>query len=743
MLALLIALVVGQGPEPIERDSFGVPHIYAASWEEAFAFAGYAAAQDRLWQMEMSRRLARGRLAEVLGPSAVGSDREVLLNGYTDEELEDQLDGLGPRARAAIESYARGVNRWIGEAKASGRLPAGYAENGFEPEPWSPLDSVAIAIRAFNTFGRFGAGEIRNMALLQYLRTQPARDRVLDVFDDLAWQNEPNSPTTVAPEDDPVRTPPLFPNPTRAETERHLARLPNAGLLELLPGLRLVERADSQAVAMRHGVPYKMGSYAVAVSPARSATRTPLLLAAPQMGWTVPSPAYEMSISAPGYAAAGMTFPGVPGIAIGYTPHAAWALTSGVADTDDIFFFERVGPDEYRFGSEIRRFERIDRTLKVKGGPDQTVTQLRTVYGPVVVQSSQGRAVFARRSAAWMRELQSYGVMLRVPGVRTVAEIDAIVPEAAVNFNLFFALNSGDIGFRYLGRVPIRAAGIDPRLPTPGDPEFDWRGMVPYALMPKADNPKSGVFANWNNKPVAWWPNLDTPAWGRIFRVNTLNRALEKALLTPFDLEMAAWTIARTDSSWPAFARPLRSALDGRFADPTEEDAARYLTAFDGMMVDGSQGAEIYANTMSALRRELFAQHVGPILDPNTFRTVIQETVVFEALSGNTKFDYLAGRSRDEVVRAAFSKAVSDLKSSRGGDPATWGYRPGGIRIPDEAPIPYSDRGTFIQIVELRPVPRGRSLAPPGVAESGAHARDQVPLARAWQYKPMRLRPGG
>ncbi|MFQ3669403.1 MAG: penicillin acylase family protein [Fimbriimonadaceae bacterium] len=284
---------------------------------------------------------------------------------------------------------------------------------------------------------------------------------------------------------------------------------------------------------------------------------------------------------------------------------------------------------------------------------------------------------------------------------------------------------------------------IDPRLPTPGDPEFDWRGMVPYALMPKADNPKSGVFANWNNKPVAWWPNLDTPAWGRIFRVNTLNRALEKALLTPFDLEMAAWTIARTDSSWPAFARPLRSALDGRFADPTEEDAARYLTAFDGMMVDGSQGAEIYANTMSALRRELFAQHVGPILDPNTFRTVIQETVVFEALSGNTKFDYLAGRSRDEVVRAAFSKAVSDLKSSRGGDPATWGYRPGGIRIPDEAPIPYSDRGTFIQIVELRPVPRGRSLAPPGVAESGAHARDQVPLARAWQYKPMRLRPGG
>ena len=113
--------------------------------------------------------------------------------------------------------------------------------------------------------------------------------------------------------------------------------------------------------------------------------------------------------------------------------------------------------------------------------------------------------------------------------------------------------------------------------------------------------------------------------------------------------------------------------------------------------------------------------------------------MILNALEGKTKFDYLAGRKADEVVVAAFRKAVERQKV-RDADPALWGFRPGVIQFPGETPVPYSDRGTYIQIVEARQAPRGRNVLPPGVSEDGVHAKDQIPLSRAWTYKPMRFR---
>jgi len=745
MLALAFVLATA-GPQ-ITRDPYGVPLIRAASHEEASFLAGYAVAQDRLWQMETSRRVSRGKMAEVFGPSYVASDKEVLQFGYTDEELQRQLDSLNGTIRASFREYARGVNAWIEEAKKSG-LPEGYAKAGFSPEPWTELDSAAIAVRLLQQFGRGGAGEIRNMALLGYLQGQPnAKDKVLDILDDFAWANDPTATTTVAKVDDVVKTPPPFYYADRAATEKHIAMLPKVGLLELLQGIRVASREESTRVAESVSAPFKTGSYCVVVSPSRSATGRPLLLSGPQMGFRTPSIIHEMSISEPGVNVVGMDIPGAPGIVIGHTQNVAWGMTSGVADTDDIFYYPLDG-DGYSVDGTHKSFLKIDRVMHVKGSPDQTVTQLRTVDGPVILKSNGGKTVFVKKTSYWMRELESIEALNAVWHASNADSVDSGISLAPMSFNFFYTTSAGDIGYRYAGRVPIRAEGVDPRFPTPGGAKYAWRGFVSVNDMPHVRNPKAGFLANWNNKPVAWWPNFDTPVWGRIFRNSALLDCLKKPRLTAQDLELAAWTIARTDETWPYFEPFLAKIPNSQVAvgeewkvkgseivAKTRDGAGESMIGFDGRLVDGSRQASTYLRFVDALRTELFAGTTGNFISPDNFRQIGQPSVMLKALEGKTKVNYLGKRKPEDVVRAALMKATD---GERLPDGTYRRYAANGIPVPGQDPIPYSNRGSFIQVVEsLLGGMTGRSIVTPGLAETGPHSLDQVPLARAWLFKPM------
>ena len=718
MLALIAAVVFQSGT--LERDAFGVPHISAPTLEAAFQQAGYAVAQDRLWQMENSRRLARGRMAEAFGPTFAASDREVLSFAYTDDELKAQIATLSPKTRSMLSAYVRGINAWLDEAKTQSKLPSGYAQNGFEPEPWTELDSAAVAIRLFQLFGKGGAGEIRNLALLGYLQGRAeTKDRVLDVLEDFAWFSDRTATTTILPGDDPLRkSPPDFAIPNRATTAKHVGALPRVSLLELLPGVRLAEMRNSTAVAESVAAPSKWGSYAVVVAPNRSATAYPILLSAPQMGFRTPSVIHEMSISAPGYEVVGMDVPGVPGIAIGHSRDLAWGLTSGVADTDDIVYNTLEG-DGYLVGGVKRAFDTATFQINVKGGSPQSFIQKRTSWGPVVLESKTAKVVFSRRSASRGKELQSLESVSMIGSIKSATEVEAALRSATVNFNCFYATSAGDIGYRYTGLVPLRAPGYDPRFPVPGEAGAEWRGMVPFEKMPHVRNPKGGLLANWNNKPVDWWPNSDTPVWGRIFRNTELLAVLQSQKIGPSDVERAAWTIARKDETWPYFKPFVEREWKGT-----------PLEGFDGWMLDGSMQAQSYRYFFDALREELFLPVTGNFVAPDNFRLIAQPSVMLNALEGKTKVDYLRGRSASAVVRDALAKGLERRPGPRFAAPS--------ILVPDQAPIPYSNRGSYIQIVEFaKGGISGRNVVTPGVAESGSHAFDQVPLARAWTYKPM------
>lgn len=726
----LSALLVFQTPAgTITRTEFGVPHVQAPSALRAFHLAGVAVAEDRLWQMELTRNIARGKLAALIGPSGLASDREFHRTSYSDAELMDQFGRLPVKIQRYFEAYAEGVNQTIHARIAAGTLPPEYAQNQAKPAPWTVLDSLAIGVRLGRQFGTGGEGELRNLALLNYLKGQRLNGKELDVLDDLAWFNRPEAATTIPIGQDPLAGKSLkFWFPKRADTEAHLKALPPTNLMELIPAIRLARGEETRTVAQATNTLYKTGSYAILVGGASSKTGNPLLLGGPQMGHTIPSVVHEMAISCPEFGVTGMDLPGLPGVLIGMSRNLAWTFTSGVADVSDIVVSRKSGADAYLYGGKARPLERITRTIQVRGGEPVTVEQVRTQFGPVLLDSKTGDAVYSVRASYWGAEMRSIPFVMGLYTAKTAKEGLTLSRLHPVSFNFFVAAKDGSTGYRFCGDVPVRAPGQDPRLPILGEPENEWRGMVPADQMPYSLNPTGGVLINWNNKPASWWPNFDTPVWGRHFRVAALEAALPKGKLGPRDMERAIWAIARRENSEMALMPWMKRALGAPEPEPGAEALRQSLLGYDGWEVEGSVAASAYRGLVDEIRRELFMSHVGSFLTPATFNTVLQLDLVERALEGTTAFDYLARRTPEAVVKAAFARLAK-----RGAEP----FAPGGIRVAEGPLVPYGNRGTYIQLVELGPRPSGRNVLPPGVTEAGAHRADQVPLARNWGLKPM------
>lgn len=711
MLASILALTLQSGTNQsgFVRGDYGVPIIRSNNVFEAMELQGYATAEDRLWQMEMSRRGARSRLAEVLGPGMVNADVEQAKQFYTEAELRAQLVRLPAAMQGWFKAYAKGVNRFIRE----GNLPDEYERNGFKPEPWTEIDSAAITIKLLQTFGRGGAGELRNLALYKFLEAQPkVRDRATDIFGDFAWQNDPNSVPTCPPEDDPVKTKPVFPAPSPDITAKHLASLPPLGVFELLPGVRVVSLDESKRRAEALKTPFKSGSYCVVVNKRKSTTGGALLLSGPQMGFTVPSIIHEVSLHAPGLDVAGMAVPGVPGVMVGATPNAAWGLTTGVADTEDIYLLNLKDKENWAEGA-IRN---VSFTIPVKGAEPKVIERRDTDYGQIVFEVGAKKVGFARKRAYEGRELQSYEAVAGLWQIKDRKGFDQSVARATMNFNCFIALSNGDIGWRYLGEVPKRPTGFDPRFPLPPTRRAEWDGMIPFDQMPHAWNPKRGYLANWNNKPAAWWPNLDTPAWGEAFRNRLLLSQLEAKKLSPDSLQKAVVGMATMAETYPAFMPVLKGTL---------------LEKWNGSYRDDPKLGLIYSRFIGALREELFLGVTGNLGSPENFALVAQPDVMLRALRRETAFDYLQGRSASQVVSTALDKAVASA-----GDNI---FVPATLPVPPETkPVPWRNRGTYIQLVEVGK--SGQNVVTPGVAANGRHSADQVDLARVFGFKGMVLK---
>jgi penicillin amidase len=505
-----LTLDVLDGPVDVYRDAFGVPHVYADTAHDLFVAQGFVHAEDRFWEMDIRRHITAGRLSELFGESQIDSDRMIRTMGWR-RIAEREWDLLSDETRQMFSDYAEGVNAYL-RGRAPGELSLEHAVLGvqgsaYEPEQWSPIDSLAwLKAMAWD----LRENVTREIARVEATATLPV-DRVEQLWPPFPFDlRQPAVPVTEASAD----VAGVAPTAEIGQARPMLARLS-----ERLASLPRMLGANGSG----------LGSNAFVVGGGKTATGMPLFVNDPHLMASLPSIWYQMALhcrnvsAACPYAVTGVTFAGMPGVVIGHNERIAWGFTNLVADVSDLVL-ERVVDDGYEHAGRILQLVERRETIRVAGGDDVTITVRETGHGPLVSDASEelgsaGENAPAVAEAAGADDAE-LAVALRWTALRPGRTADAIGAlnrannweefRAAVSLfvvpaqNVVYADVDGNIGYRAPGWIPVRTPGNDGRWPVPGwTGQHDWRGSVPFDDLPSSFNPEEGFIVTANQPVIA------------------------------------------------------------------------------------------------------------------------------------------------------------------------------------------------------------------------------------------------
>lgn len=651
------------GLEAEVRVDFGpraVPTIRAERIHDLLRAQGYVVASERMWQMDLLRRVAAGRLAEWLGPLAVPADRLFRTIGL-DVEAGRSLAALDEADRAMLRAYAAGVNAYQAEARAGWRLPLEYLIARVGLLPWTPEDSLLIGgymawVQSYNLRGE-----------LTFLR--------------LASRIGPERARELFPVDVGIPAPIAAPELTR-ELARDLIRGSRGD------GDRLAIEAALEVLA-RLGLPAPLpASNGWAVTGARTATGAALLANDPHLAPSMPGIWYELELIAPGLQAAGVSLPGVPLVMIGHNRDLAWGFTSTMADTQDLFV-ERLLPDGRHVERAHRGQERIrarTTSIAVKGGApiDLVVRSTRRgvivndILGPSTNTPMDLPRVETRHLLALRRPTdlpdRAFAGLARLNRASTLADAAAAVLDFRhVVLTLLLAHRDGGIGWQVSGLLPQRGEGSG-AFPSPGWVDGRaWRGLVPQDLNPRVFDPAGSALVTANNRIVP--PDHPIPisnAWMAPFRAERIAERLAAA--GPVSAaEMAAIQTDRLSSLarlTQGSLRELESEL--RAIDPEAwAIAAGGLLDWDGEMGGDSRSGALLALLEPALLRALYGDELGEDLEALAAMAMFAYSPLYETLrTGRSSFwdDVTTpGTERPAAIWArALRAARSDLQARSG-----------------------------------------------------------------------------
>ncbi|HEX2085457.1 MAG TPA: penicillin acylase family protein [Solirubrobacteraceae bacterium] len=690
----------------IERDAYGVPAITAATERDLWWAVGYATAQDRLAQIELFRRAAAGRLAELLGEGSLQDDVVARRDYYTDAELRRQLDRLPVRLRERFPAYAEGVNAWIEHVRATpADLPAEFRVLDVPLRSWTVLDSARIGVLLLRTVPSDDGNELSN---LRALRAMGPR-----LFDRVLPLRVPGQATTI-----PTAAGrwPSQPGRTRAAERRAFRRSVRAVRGMPLPSTAGAARVETGVERQVRGVLGGQGSFMWAVR--RRSDGHAFLVSGPQLGYNAPQRLHELELHAPGLNVRGVVPPGVPALAIGHNGRVAWGFTSALSDDDDLYA-ERLrapGSEQYRFrGRWLRMRCRTEAFRYRDAGAMRSRRErlCRTIHGPV--QARAGRVAYARRYAIWQREVDSVAGIDALNRATSLGEVNRAMRRMTWTENVLAADDRGNIGFWHPGNYPLRPRRFDERLPYPGTGRAEWRGLLPRASMPRVVNPPGRDWlVNWNNVPSADFTSGDNQAReqlnGPYHRVRLLTDLLGGAAAAPeFDRVTAA--IIR-ESGTTATQRTAADALLRRLAARASGPAKTVLdtlvawdgdyatTGDDGRVAPGvatwrafKAAAQVEAfGATTPGRRELTGRPGGE----GFVEATVGETYALRTLGDERLLEAAAAAAE------ALAERFATTDATRWREPRTMiEAAPLGLSTPP--PIGLVNRGSWEQLVELGP----------------------------------------
>ncbi len=618
-------------PVSIVRDKNGVPHIYAQSEQDAYFAIGFVHAQDRLFQMVMQRRIAQGRVAELVGSMGLRADRFMRTLGLY-RRAKASLSALTPETRSALESYARGVNAYLAARKEL--LPPEFNLLFHKPEPWTPADSVVwgklMSLQLATNWGN----ELRRLALIQRIGAEKVREL------------EPKDP---------------------ASAPATHAAVKGLGLDRLIAA-----------------IPWSMvgtgASNEWAVAGGRTSDGKPIVANDPHLGMTAPTIWYLIRVETPAWKLAGATVPGVPALLIGHNEHIAWGVTTPYVDTSDVFI-EKIDPANarrYMTPEGPRPFVERTETIKVRFGDPVTITIRETRNGPVLTglpfgglpRTGAGHVLALR--AAWLtdRDTTADAIFSLNRAKDWAGFRKALRRYIGPSQNFIFGAVDGTIAHITAGRIPIRKAG-DGRLPVPGwDGKHDWIGYIPFDFLPQGSDPAKGFLVNANNRIVGpAYPFFLTTGWGDHYRAT---RITERLTATPKSTVATTEALQADILSLPARA-VLPLLLTTEPADGRERTAIALLKAWDHRMDRHKPEPLIFAAWMYELGRALFADELGERL---ARRYASDVDVILNVLKNHPDWcdDSLtaARETCADRISASLTAAVARLAETYGGSPAEW-----------------------------------------------------------------------
>ena len=731
-------------PKPgvrIVRDSYGVPAITGASDADAWWGAGYAVAQDRLFQLELFRRATSGRLAEILGDTYLDDDLIARRDYYTDAELDAMIARIPPTLRQRAEAYRDGINAWSAKVRSDpSLLPGEFAALGATPPTWTVRDTARVGVFLARTVPSSDGREIDNARALRELGPKG--------FDKLLPLRTTGAQPTV-----PAISGRFPSQPGRTEKQERAAFRRTQGWLKgvSLPAPKATTASGSSAP--RRAIIPRGGSYMWAIGRPAKKVRTckrrkgkrrckttyrrpkaagnSYLFNGPQLGYSVPELFVEFELHSPTQNMRGVSAAGIPVMGIGHNGRLAWGFTSGLSDEDDLYAETLTGTETYRHKGASRsmdcRNERFDFRAQLTDLPDlvgtpsrlsgtRTERICRTLHGPV--QERAGGTAYARRYAIWGRELETLVGLSALNDAKTVRQADAALQGVTWNENVMAADDRGDIGFWHPGLHPLRPKGYDERLPYPGTGEAEWRGLLDRRKTPRVINPRQGYLFNWNNVPSAAWTAGDSEATERLagpyHRSMFLRRLVARVARKPS--YAASRAIDRTSGSTaqqrPLFGKRLRLARQGATGG-----AATVLDTLIGW--DGSYTRTDARGTVPAgvATWEEFKDRAEAVaLFALTKRSPGPGTVSLAGTPGKShEFDISNGEAyalrtlSPSALRLAAERTHAQLTKRFGSpSPSAWREprRMYDVQIQgaaDKPQLPFFDRGTWQQSVGLGP----------------------------------------
>ncbi|WP_312152250.1 penicillin acylase family protein [Pseudomonas sp.] len=629
-----------QAPVSVRYDARGVPHLQAQNEPDLYRALGYVHAQDRLFQMEIMRRLARGELAEVLGSKLLPTDtlfRSLRIREQAERMVQRQ-NRQGP-AWKGLQAYLDGVNQW----QASHPKPMEFDILGIPARPFTAEDTLSIAGYLAYSF----AAAFRTEPALTYIRDQLGPE-YLKIFD-LEWQPDGALATPLASAD--------------WRSLEQLARLSHDALGEV-------------------GIPQFEGSNAWAISGSRTRSGRTLLAGDPHIGFAVPAVWYEAELSAPGFSLYGYFQALNPFALLGHNRDFGWSLTMFQNDDVDLIA-EKVNPanaEQVMIDGQWQTLQQTQQQIAVKGEAPVDITLRRSPHGPIV-NTVLGENAGPAPIAMWWAFLETENPVLegfyQLNRADTLGKMRlAAVKIQSPGLNLVWANAGGDIGWWAAAQLPIRPDGVNPAFILDGSSaQAQKLGFYPFSVNPQQENPASGYIVSANYQPPAAVP---VPGY---YNLADRGRQLDRHLANPevkWDVENSqALQLDTANDYGPRTLAPLLATLRSVAEGDQEKELVEQLAAWRGDYPVDSITATLFNQFLYELAYAALHDELGDSWFPVLISTrAIDAALPRLAADAESPWWNQRGANqrtdRDAIVRQAWGKSLTHLRETFGKDPASW-----------------------------------------------------------------------